>query len=185
MLCAHTRRVAVLSTCVLLVFPAVSLAEVAASEANLADQIARHGKHLLQSLRMSSDLPPFSTQTTVEDVPRAMVRQGHGLLQQLSQPLLDRIGWLRPVTLKEHALAWLILAAALPWGFLWIPRSLTSSGHSALLLLWSGIWLAIAAALGWAIWGHAVGSSQFASSMLILAPILGLYFRNVASSLAN
>ena len=40
------------------------------------------------------------------------------LIADLTQVVEDRLGWLRPQTIKEQALLWLAIAAILPWSSL-------------------------------------------------------------------
>lgn len=112
------------------------------------------------------------------------VSAGKEFLRQVGQIIGERIGWLRPTTVKEMALGWLVLAMALPWGFvIWVRPEMKEEIRENRLLIVT-IWTGMTLCTAWYTWGAAFGADRFASTMLIGLPVLLTYFHCVASSIA-
>mgnify|MGYP003661222376 CR=1 FL=1 len=122
-----------------------------------------------------------SIQVDPESTPGIVLREIKLLLVQFNQALEAHIGWLRPQSVKERALFWLVLCVAVPWlfaGFL-DPFAITRSRLLSwlIVLVWTGlsIWSA------WHFWGVDAGSKLFGSTMIVLVPLLSSYFHYVRS----
>ncbi|WP_417380093.1 hypothetical protein [Gimesia sp.] len=122
-----------------------------------------------------------SIQVDSESTPGIVLREIKLILVQFNQALEAHIGWLRPQSVKERALFWLVLCVAVPWlfaGFL-DPFAITRSRLLSwlIVLVWTGlsIWSA------WHFWGVDAGSKLFGSTMIVLVPLLSSYFHYVRS----
>ena|GEM_PF-2063241 len=121
----------------------------------------------------------------LESLTNDIANKGKGLLAQIGGLIDQRIGWLRPTTVKEQALIWLAFAVALPWPFVsWI-RPIISSRVGIVRFLVVAVWTTIAIWVAWNVWGQPSGQDQFASTMLIVAPMLWIYFNTVVRSVAE
>lgn len=110
-----------------------------------------------------------------------ILREIRILVIQFNQALEAHIGWLRPQSVKERALFWLVLCVAVPWlfaGFL-DPFAITRSRLLSwlIVLVWTGlsIWSA------WHFWGLDAGTKLFSSTMIVLVPLISSYYHYVRS----
>ena len=125
-----------------------------------------------------------SAKTAADSMTVRFGKKGKELLAQVCALVEQRVGWLRPTSVKEQALIWLAIAMALPWGFVnWLRPVLK---NDILIIRWAvvGVWMGIALWSAWSTWGMASGTDRFASTMLIGAPMLLIYFNSVVRSLA-
>ena len=137
----------------------------------------------------SGDSADSSFETLGDEASASFVRRLSGKIRQLAgevAALIDRqIGWLRPSSVKEAALLWFAIAAALPWMLISLLRPILRADLPLVRLIVVGLLLGLALWTAWKIWGMAAGQDCFIASMLILAPVLALYFHGVASSVAS
>ena len=121
---------------------------------------------------------------TTNSLSSRILNKGHGFLAQVGGLIDQRIGWLRPTTVKEQSLIWLAFAMALPWGFVsWI-RPILSKDLAIVRILVVTAWSGISMWLAWRTWGEPSGADKFASTMLIGVPVLWIYFNTVVRSIA-
>lgn len=114
-----------------------------------------------------------------------VMRNGEGFLDQVGELIGQRVGWLRPTTMKELALVWLAFALALPWGLVSCLRPLLKTNSLILRMVVVGGLTGIAVWSAWRIWGDGTGAHIFVSTMLIVTPLLLGYFNSVARSVGH
>lgn len=124
--------------------------------------------------------------SVVAEPPNSLTEQfldkGQGFLAQVGALVEQRIGWLRPTSVKEQALIWMAVAMALPWGFVGWLRPILRTGLWIIRWLVVTSWTGIALWSAWRTWGVASGADRFASTMLLGVPLLLTYFHSVARS---
>lgn len=139
--------------------------------------------------RMGTECETPSPDDSMTDSTTSMAEQfiesGKGLMSQAGELIGQRVGWLRPTTLKELALVWLAFAMALPWGSVSWLRPLLKGDGVMIRMVVVGAWTGIALWSGWRIWGNASGAETFASTMLVGVPFLLGYFNSVARSVGQ
>ena len=118
-------------------------------------------------------------------IQETFMRKGQILFAQAGQLVEQRIGWLRPTTVKEQALVWMAIAFALPWAFVSWLRPILKHDFGPVRWIIVGLWTSLALWTAWITWGAPSGSDRFTSTMLIGLPVLLIYFNCVAISVAG
>ncbi|MBL8814095.1 MAG: hypothetical protein JNM43_28260 [Planctomycetaceae bacterium] len=152
----------------------------------LSDESVRHTaiQNAFSVALLSADQSVRSERNTTNEITEEFLANGRGLMGQIAELIEQRVGWLRPTSTKEVALAWLALSFALPWGFVACLRSLLAKDIRLIRLVVVSTWIGISLWLGWKTWGMTVGAHQFASTMLFGVPLLFTYFASIAGAFA-
>ena len=132
----------------------------------------------------TNDSSMTATDETTNSVGQQFLNKSKGFLAQVGGLVEQRIGWLRPTSVKEQALIWMAIAMALPWGFVSWLRPILKNDILIIRLAVVGSWTGIALWSAWNTWGIASGADRFASTMLFGVPLLVAYFNSVARSVA-
>jgi hypothetical protein len=122
-----------------------------------------------------------SSPTTIR---KTFMRKVQQFLAQTGQLVEQRIGWLRPTSLKEQALVWMAMAFALPWAFVGWLRPILQHDSQPVRWIVVALWTSLSLWIAWISWGAPSGADRFASTMLIGLPVLLTYFNCVANSVA-
>ena len=125
-----------------------------------------------------------SGETSPTTIQKTFMRKVQQLLAQAGQLVEQRIGWLRPTSLKEQALVWMAMAFALPWAFVGWLRPILKHDFRPVRWMVVAFWTSLSLWIAWISWGATSGADRFASTMLIGLPVLLTYFNCVASSVA-
>lgn len=123
-------------------------------------------------------------ETTAATIQETFIRKVQHFFAQAGQLVEQRIGWLRPTSLKEQALVWMAIAFALPWAFVSCLRPILKYDFRPVCWIIVALWTSLALWIAWISWGSASGADRFVSTMLIGLPVLLAYFHCVASSVA-
>lgn len=123
-----------------------------------------------------------SGETSPTTIQKTFMRKVQQLLAQAGQLVEQRIGWLRPTSLKEQALVWMAMAFALPWAFVGWLRPILKHDFRPVRWMVVAFWTSLSLWIAWISWGAPSGADRFASTMLIGLPMLLTYFNCVASS---
>lgn len=171
----------------LVLLMSVDAAEAQAQDADAVRQLRDWAADVIRG--DSGDSADSSFEALGDEASASFVRRLSGKIRQLAgevAALIDRqIGWLRPSSVKEAALLWFAIAAALPWMLISLLRPILRADLPLVRLIVVGLLLGLALWTAWKIWGMAAGQDCFIASMLILAPVLALYFHGVAGSVAS
>ena len=134
----------------------------------------------------ATEMPAFgdTDETTPEKIRKTFMGKLQLFLAQVGELVEQRIGWLRPTSLKEQALVWMVIAFALPWAFVGWLRPVLKHDFRPVRWVVVAFWTLLSLWIAWITWGAPSGADRFASTMLIGLPVLLTYFNSVARSMA-